>query len=151
MMVLFAILAGSSSVTLAQPELQPWSYLIGHCWAGEAPGNAGQDTHCFESVYGGQHVRDRHSVTVAGKEVYAGETLYSVHGLKVIFTYWNSLGGLGTGDASFKADSWRFSGTIHATATSTDETFSATWRKVSDGYEVIDAPGAKPRLFKRAD
>lgn len=150
MILLLAILAGNSSVALAQPGLQPLSYLVGHCWAGEAPGYAGQDKHCFESVYGGQHVRDRHSVIAAGKEVYAGETLYSVRGVKVIFTYWNSLGGLGTGNAEFNNDTWRFQGMIHATATD-DQPFSAIWRRVADGYEVIDAPDKKPRLFKRAD
>ena len=44
-------------------------------------------------------MRDRHVVTVAGKSVYEGETIYSAKGPKVIFTYWNSIGGLGTGEA----------------------------------------------------
>ena len=38
-----------------------------------------QDTHCFDAVYGGQHVRDRHEVT-GGAGVYRGETLYSADG-----------------------------------------------------------------------
>jgi len=149
MIALLTMLAAASST--GQPALQPWSYLVGHCWVGEAPGSAGEDKHCFESVYGGQHIRDRHVVTVGGREVYAGESLYSAKGPDVIFTYWNSLGGLGTGKAVFNATEWRFSGTIHATADGPEQPMAATWRKVDAGYEVLDEPGAKPRLFRRAE
>src|SRR3954447_2447780 len=114
-----AILA--SATLVAQPPLQPWAALIGHCWAGQAPGNSGSDKHCFESVYGGQHVRDRHAVTVNGREVYAGETLYSAKGQQVVFTYWNSLGGFGMASAAMSDNEWRFTGTIHATATSAEQ------------------------------
>jgi hypothetical protein len=144
------LLLAASSAALAQPPLQPWAALVGHCFVGEAPGNAGTDKHCFEAVYGGQHVRDRHVVTAGGREVYAGETLYSAKGPQVIFTYWNSLGGLGTGTAILAADEWRFTGTIHATATSAEQPLSATWKTRPDAYEV-NAEGGAPRLFKRAD
>jgi hypothetical protein len=147
---MIAFLAAAAASTL-QPSLQPWSALVGHCWVGQAPGNTGTDKHCFESIYGGQHVRDRHAVTVNGREVYAGETIYSVHGPKVIFTYWNSIGGLSTGEAKIAGDEWRFSGTIHATAASADEPMAAAWKMIPDGYEVLDGSAAKPRLFKRAD
>lgn len=150
MLALAAALAGAS-VPNAQAGLQPWAYLVGHCWAGPAPGPGGTDKHCFESVYGGQHVRDRHVVTVGGHEVYAGESLYSVHGPKVVFTYWNSIGGLGTGEAAFASGAWTFSGTIHATPEDGETPMTATWKQVDGGYEVFDAPNAKPRLFRRAD
>jgi len=134
MLALMAILAAAASTPAGQPALQPWSYLVGHCWVGDAPGGAGQDKHCFESVYGGQHVRDRHVVTVGGRDVYAGESIYSAKG-----------------QAVFANPEWRCSGTIHATANGREQPMSATWRKVDGGYEVLDEPGAKPRLFKRAD
>jgi hypothetical protein len=149
-MTVFLLAAAAASAAFAQPPLQPWAALIGHCWSGPAPGNAGTDKHCFESVYGGQHVRDRHSVTVKGKEVYAGETLYSARGAKVIFTYWNSLGGLGTGEATVSGDDWRFSGTIHATAAGAEQPMTAVWKIVPGGYEV-SGEGDAPRSFKRAD
>jgi hypothetical protein len=142
--------AASLSTAIAEPPLRPWSALVGHCWSGAAPGNAGIDRHCFESVYGGQHVRDRHSVTVGGKEVYAGESLYSAKGTHIIFTYWNSLGGLGTGDAAIGGTEWRFEGTIHATATSAEQPMTAVWKMVPNGYEVREG-NEPPRLFKRAD
>ena len=141
----------AAAATFAQPLLQPWSYFVGHCWVGPAPGNRGEDRHCFESVFGGQHVRDRHDVTVNGRKVYEGETLYSVHGPKVVFTYWNSLGGLGTGSATASGDQFHFSGTIHATPASEEEPMDAAWRKVDGGYKVQNAEEKEPRLFQRAD
>jgi hypothetical protein len=140
----------AASANFAEPPLQPLAALVGHCWAGPAPGNSGTDRHCFESVYGGQHVRDRHVVTVDGHDVYAGESIYSAKGPAVIFTYWNSLGGLGSGQASIAGEDWRFSGTIHATATSGEEPMTAEWKFVAGGYEVRE--GDEPtRLFKRVD
>ncbi len=146
--LVFAAAAASNAV--AQPPLRAWAALVGHCWAGPAPGSHGIDKHCFENVYGGQHIRDRHVVTVGGKEVYAGEAIYSAKGGQVIFTYWNSLGGLGTGTAAVAGDEWRFNGTIHATATASEQPMTAGWTMGSDGYEVT-AEGGAPRRFKRAD
>ena len=151
MIAMLAFLAANTSVAIAQPQLAPWSYLVGHCFTGEAPGGSGEDKHCFETVFGGQHIRDHHVVSSQGHNVYAGETLYSARGPKVIFTYWNSLGGIGTGEAVATPDGWHFSGSIHATAGSTDEPFTATWHKVNGGYEVSNGSGARPTFFRRAD
>jgi len=46
-----------------RPGLEPLGFLVGHCWRGIFPDSGEQDTHCFDAVYGGQHVRDRHEVT----------------------------------------------------------------------------------------
>ena len=148
-MILFSAAAAAS--LMAEAPLQPLSALVGHCFVGPAPGNAGIDRHCFESVYGGQHVRDRHVVTVGGKPVYEGESIYSAKGRQVVFTYWNSLGGLGTGQAAIGSDDWRFTGTIHATANSAEEPMEAEWKIVPGGYQVSEGARDKPRLFKRAD
>jgi hypothetical protein len=101
-----------AALALAQPGLRMFEPLVGHCWQGEAPGGAGTDTHCFEAVYGGEHVRDRHTVLVGGNAVYSGETLYSVEGDRVSFTYWNSLGGVGRGNARRKSDAIDFTGSM---------------------------------------
>ena len=146
--LLFAA-AAASAPTLNQAALQPWSSFVGHCWSGAAPGK-GVDTHCFESVYGGQHVRDRLEVTIEGKAVYAGETLYSVEGKNVTFTYWNSIGGVGRGRATANGDKLEFSGDIRTTPASPSEHFTASWHKVDGGYEVSDQ-GRTNSLFRRAD
>lgn len=137
------------AASLAQAPLQPWSAFIGHCWSGPAPGR-GVDTHCFESVYGGQHVRDRHEVKVDGTPVYSGETLYSVEGQEVTFTYWNSLGGVGRGKAIAKGAEIDFSGDVRATPASASEHFRASWLKTDGGYEVSDE-GRTKSLFKRVE
>ena len=147
-MIAFIVLAAAAGA-IAQTPLQPFTPLVGHCFGGPAPGNQGTDRHCFESVYGGQHIRDRHVVTIAGKAVYEGETLYSAKGTEVVFTYWNSLGGLGTGTATLGAGEWRFSGTIHATPVGKEQPLTASWKLTPDGYEV--GSGGKPTAFKRAD
>jgi hypothetical protein len=150
MLELLLAAAAASAPALSQSALQPWSSFVGHCWSGAAPGDGATDTHCFEAVYGGQHVRDRHEVKVAGKTVYAGETLYSVEGKDVTFTYWNSIGGVGRGKAVASGAELDFAGDIRATPASASEHFMARWRKVDGGYEVTDA-GRTKSLFRRAD
>jgi len=149
MIALLALLAAASAQP-AQAALQPLASFAGHCWRGEAPGKAGVDTHCFEWVYGGQHLRDRHVVTQNGKPVYEGEALYSADHGRVMFTYWNSLGGLGRGSASASGYDLHFTGTIHAAADSGEQPMVADWHKVADGYEVREG-GSESRLLKRAD
>jgi hypothetical protein len=150
-MILFALAAAASSPPqMAQAALQPWSDFVGQCWSGPAPGGGAVDVHCFESVYGGQHVRDRHEVKVGDKVVYAGETLYSVEGNEVTLVYWNSMGGVGRGKAAANGPELSFSGEMRATPTGKSQAFTATWRKLDGAYEVSDAGGAKS-LFKRVD
>jgi hypothetical protein len=140
------LLAGAP---VAQPALAPLATLVGHCWSGPAPGGAGIDTHCFDAVFGGQHIRDRHSVKVAGKQVYAGESIYSVRGVQVVFTYWNSLGGLGTGHADLSGGEWQFGGTIHASPGAPEQPMQAVWKLVPEGYEVSEGSGDTARMFRR--
>lgn len=135
---------------LAQPALQPLSRFVGHCWSGEAPGGGGTDRHCFEAVYGGQHIRDRHTVKVGGKTVYAGESLYSVENGAVTFSYWNSMGGVGHGRAWAKGNELDFSGQMRADPSATPEPMNATWRVVPGGYEVV-WPNGTAHLMKRSD
>ena len=143
--------AASVPAEMAQSALQPWASFVGHCWTGPAPGSSGAvDTHCFEAVYGGQHIRDRHEVKASGKTVYAGETLYSVEGSTVTFVYWNSLGGVGRGAATVAGDRMSFAGDMRGSPSGASEHFTSTWRKVDGGYEVSDE-GRKASLFKRAE
>ena len=80
-----------------RPGLEPLGFLVGHCWRGTFPDSGEQDTHCFDAVYGGQHVRDRHEVT-GGARLYRGESVYSADGAGAVsYTYWNSAGGVSRG------------------------------------------------------
>jgi hypothetical protein len=144
-LVLALTAAASPSV---QPALQPLAPLVGHCWRGDAPGGAGIDTHCFEAVYGGAHIRDRHTVDVGGKTVYAGEAVYSVEKGKIAFTYWNSLGGVGHASAEATPTAVNFVGEMREDPSSELQPMHATWRTLAEGYEVV-WPDGTPHIMKR--
>ena len=146
-----AAAAAGSGPPLAQPQLNPLASFAGHCWTGQASADGAVDTHCFESVYGGQHIRDRHVVTVGGKAVYRGETLYSVEQGNITFTYWSSLGGVGRGTLRAAGAVLNFDGQIRATPQSQRESMATRWRKLSNAYEVTAPDGGEPKLFRRVD
>jgi uncharacterized protein YndB with AHSA1/START domain len=128
-----------------RPELEPLRFLLGRCWRGEFR-NGAVDTHCFESVYGGRHVRDRHAVT--GPEgFYRGESLYSWNSeaKRVEYTYWNSLGGVSRGTMAPKADALDFGNETHIGADGRKTTISTMWRKAgADSYETVNVSGSGP-------
>ncbi|HEX7047666.1 MAG TPA: hypothetical protein VF275_08875, partial [Gammaproteobacteria bacterium] len=77
--------------------LRAFDFLAGNCWQGTYA-NGSVDTHCYEWVYDGEHLRDVHVVRGKGP-AYCGETLYSIDGAAegVVFYYVNSLGGVSEG------------------------------------------------------
>jgi uncharacterized protein YndB with AHSA1/START domain len=125
--------------------LEPLRFLIGHCWRGEFR-NGAVDTHCFESVYGGRHVRDRHEVT--GPEgLYRGESLYSWNAgtKRVDYTYWNSSGGVSRGTMAPKGDALDFGNETYAGPDGRKMSISTMWRKAgADAYETVNTSGADP-------
>ena len=138
-------------------ELEPLRFLVGHCWRGEFKGGA-VDVHCFESVYGGQHVRDRHEVTGKGAP-YVGETLYSWDGSakRVGYTYWNSSGGVSRGSMAAKGETLDFGDETYTGANGRKTKISTMWRRVgADSYETIsraaaDPTGSRVVRYKRVD
>ena len=130
-----------------RPGLEPLAFLVGHCWQGELPGGGQLDTHCFEPVYGGQHIRDRHEVT-GGSGRYAGETFYSVEGPgAVAFTYFNSLGGVSRGTMRGEPGRLNFGDEVYRGADGQTMTLSVSWRQVGDdAYEVVTASADAPHM-----
>lgn len=126
-------------------ELEPLRFLLGHCWRGEFK-NGAVDVHCFESVYGGRHVRDRHEVTGPGGP-YRGETLYSWNAetRRVDFTYWNSSGGVSRGTMAPKGNSLDFGDETYTGPDGRKTVISTQWRKAgADAYEAVNTAGADP-------
>jgi hypothetical protein len=126
-------------------ELEPLRFLLGHCWRGEFRDGV-VDTHCFESVYRGQHVRDRHEVSGPGAP-YRGETLYSWDGSakRVGYTYWNSSGGVSRGSLTSRPDGLDFGDETYTGADGRKTTISTRWRKVAaDAYETVSRSAADP-------
>ena len=130
-----------------RPGLEPLAFLVGHCWEGRFEPGGETDRHCFESVYGGQHVRDVHEVT-GGARIYRGETLYSWDGSAgvVTYTYWNSLGGVSRG--TMRADGARlaFGDESYTDPQGRRITLSTHWRRDGDSYEAVTASEQAPSM-----
>ena len=85
-LILTAAAFTAAPATPANP-LQPLDFLVGSCWAGDFPNGMGVDTHCFEAMYGGKFVRDKH--VLHGKQGdYLGETIYGFDPGKKQIVYW---------------------------------------------------------------
>jgi hypothetical protein len=153
--MLLALILALKAATPAAADLFAFKPFVGACWRAEFSASA-NDTHCFEAMYGGAHVRDRHEVKENGKTVYAGETIYSADGPDVVFTYVNSLGGVGLGKVAAAGAVVAFTGTMRASPERAKQPINSQWRLIdADHYEVrsLTASGSsqpgKPLLFTR--
>ena len=113
-----------------EPDL---SMFVGSCWVAEFSPTM-NDRHCFTRVLGDTHIRDAHEVKEQGRVVYAGETTYSLDGDVVVFTYFNSLGGIGRGTASGKDEVLRFKGAMRASPDKSPQPIDSEWRIVDDDH-----------------
>ncbi|HMJ93119.1 MAG TPA: hypothetical protein VK472_03365 [Allosphingosinicella sp.] len=129
-------------------ELEPMRFLVGHCWRGERKGGTQHDVHCFEPVFDGQHVRDRHEVSVgSGSPTYCGETLYSWDGAagRVAYVYWNSLGGVSRGTMVPAPGKLDFGSETYKDPDGREVAFSTHWRIVDErSYEAVTTSAANP-------
>jgi hypothetical protein len=117
--------------------LQPLQFLLGHCWAGDLPNGGGHDTHCFEPVYGGKFVRDRHVVHGHGPD-YRGETIYGFDPRvgKIVFWYWSSSGVIETGEVEPASDGLHFA--EHRLTQPKNLTLRTNWTRIgADRYEAL--------------
>lgn len=120
-------------------ELTPLEFLVGSCWQGEFPDGNQIDTHCFDAVYDGAHIRDRHAVT-GGPSVYLGETIYSWNGEAeaISYVYWNSLGGVSTGTATPTQGLFSFPNETYKGPNGEEILVSASWENIdSNGYDSL--------------
>ena len=127
--------------------LEPLGFLVGHCWRGQFP-TGEVDTHCFESVYDGQHIRDRHEVT-GGRRPYRGETIYSWDGAAnvVTYTYWNSSGGVSRGTMRVEGDRLQFGDETYRGADGRELRMATNWRLIdADSYESATVSADLPSM-----
>jgi len=124
-----ALLAAAATVGAFDP-------FVGACWTADFTATM-RDTHCFDVLYDGAHVRDRHEVKEAGKTVYAGETTYSLDGPDTVFVYLNSLGGVGTGKVTGAASTLRFRGSMRPSPDKSPQAIDSEWTIIDgDHYDV---------------
>jgi hypothetical protein len=129
--------------------LRPFGFLLGGCWRGTFPDGRATDEHCFESLFGGQFVRDRHVVS-GGKEPYSGETTYAwdAASRRIIYWYIASNGAYSTGHAEGQEDSIVFP-EVHVSGSGTRELRNVWRRTGADSYliEVFEKTGAGSMLL----
>jgi hypothetical protein len=130
--MLFALLIAVQ----APADLSAFAPFAGSCWVADFSPTM-SDTHCFEAMYDGAHVRDRHEVKEKGKIIYAGETIYSLDGDSAVFTYFNSLGGIGRGTVEPSGSILHFKGSMRASPDKSPQQIDSEWRMVDDdNYDV---------------
>ena len=120
-----------------KPELAPLQFLAGWCWAGRFPDGKRTDIHCYETVYGGAHLRDRH-VVVGGPTTYEGETIYSRgnSSTDISYVYWNSFGGVSTGTATPDDESIVFPDETYTGSDGNTVVISSVWENITeDSYD----------------
>lgn len=127
------ILAFALALATAAERKPGFNMFIGSCWVAQFTATM-TDTHCFQRVLGGTHIRDTHHVVEGGRTVYEGETTYSVDGDNMVFTYFNSLGGVGNGVVSQLEYGFRFTGSMRADPTKKPQRIDSEWRVIDDDH-----------------
>jgi hypothetical protein len=134
--MLFGLVIAAEAAAAGPADLSAFAPFAGSCWVADFT-PAVSDTHCFETMYGGAHVRDRHEVKDKGKVVYAGETIYSLDGGQRVFTYFNSLGGVGRGTVDPSGAILHFKGSMRGSPEKAPQQIDSEWRLVDqDHYDV---------------
>lgn len=137
------LLAMLPAVALAQPKapaahFQPQAFLAGSCWKGTFPDGKQFDEHCFEWIYEGQFLRDRHTVT-GGPSPYGGETIYYFDAVSktVHYLYINVLGGNSRGTVTMRDEALAFPEENYSDGKQ-QQTYRSTWRQDgNDAYLVL--------------
>jgi hypothetical protein len=104
------LLGGTASAAQPPDLLKPMAFLAGPCWRGAFPDSGRTDEHCFAWMYGGQVLRDTHTVREPGKPDDVGETTYYVDSAarRVEYLYVESSGGSSHGSVEGSADALLF-------------------------------------------
>jgi hypothetical protein len=134
--MLVGLLMAAQAASASTSNLAPFAPFLGACWRAEFSATV-TDTHCFEPLYDGAHVRDRHEVKDGGKTVYAGETTYSAVGSDIVFVYLNSLGGFGQGKVRGGGTALSFTGNMRASPDKPPQPIESEWRILdANHYQV---------------
>ena len=100
----------------------------------------GNDMHPYRSLVRGLYEangRSRGDAASRFAQVVGGETIYSLDGGTIVFTYVNSLAGVGRGTASADGAVLRFKGSMRASPDKDRQPIDSEWRLVDDDhYEV---------------
>jgi hypothetical protein len=138
-LLLAAMACGSAAADPAAP-LQAMAFLAGHCWKGSFPGQAQTDEHCFEWLYDGRFLRDRHVVHGEGHPDYQGETTYwwDPAQRQIRYLYIENQGGFSQGAVSAAADGLLFPPTTYVEG-GREQVYRSRWKRSGDdAYEALN-------------
>lgn len=144
-----SLLSLLASGALSEP-LAPLQFLAGQCWQAPVADGSQVDKHCFEPMFGGRHLRDRHVVTNAeGKITYEGETIYAFNGKakRIEFAYFSPDGGVSYGSvrAEEGVQLLDFGDETFAGLDGRELRIATEWRRVGpDAYEAVSRAGFMP-------
>ena len=136
-----------AAVQATQPDrFAPMAFLVGHCWQAELPGGQ-SDTHCFDSLYGGRFIRDRHQVT-GGRAVYEGETIYAWNAgaSRVEYTYWASDGGVSRGSVRARDGLLDFGTDVNRRPDGAEIRIATTWQPEGGTAYSVRWASSEPSL-----
>lgn len=124
--------------TMPAEPLAPLRFLAGYCWNGTFANGKTTDEHCYEWVYGGKFLRDRHVVR-GGAQPYQGETLYFWDGeaKAIAYIYFNSDGGVSRGTLQTEGDQLLFPAERYSEGGKTREFSTTITRDGELGYASI--------------
>ena len=131
-------LLACSVVSAQAQDFGPLDHLSGACWVAEVPSEgeapAAQNIHCFEKMFGGQFIRDRHEFVSEGAEPITGESVYALE------------------DTGFKITNYSDLGSIeqaHASVSESGELVFQVSKKIRSILQVIDADSYELRQEER--
>lgn len=87
--VIAALCIGATAEQAQVPpsNFKSMAFLVGSCWKGTFKGRTVTDEHCFDAIYDGKFIRDRH--VVRGDTVpYEGQTMYAWNPQQKRIVYW---------------------------------------------------------------
>jgi hypothetical protein len=129
-----------SPIAIAEPieKLKPMAFLAGHCWKGQFADGKRTDEHCFEWLYGGKALRDKHTVRTPDRPDYVGETTYyyDAAAKRVEWLYIENQGGISRGTMEGADDALVFPPTQYIAEGQT-MTYRVRWTRIgNDAYEA---------------
>lgn len=122
----------------ADRPLAPLAFLAGYCWNGTFADGKTTDEHCYEWVYGGKFLRDRHLVR-GGPQPYQGESLYFWDGEQkaLAYIYFNSDGGVSRGTLKIEGDTLLFPTERYSEGATTREFSTTLMRDGDERYATV--------------
>ncbi|WP_418317214.1 hypothetical protein [Piscinibacter sakaiensis] len=147
-----AMLPALANAQKANPpaHFEPLAFLAGSCWKGQFADGKQLDEHCFEWVYGGFFLRDRHTVS-GGPAPYGGETIYyfDAPSKTMHYLYINVLGGNSRGTVTANGDVLQFPEEQYRDGTQ-QLTYRSSWRRDGNDAYVVLTESKTPDGWKEA-